>query len=149
MIRRSSRIQKVVSIAGSEERRECMKFGKAQRALDDEIERLAELQDYRHNYANRSLPDSSISAARWQDYQHFLNRLDQAVTAQQQVILDGERNTEAHRRRWLAKRQRQESLERVVDRYRKSENVRDERVLQRAVDELPPMGELYDGEPWP
>jgi flagellar FliJ protein len=146
MIRRSSRIEKVVSIAGSEERRESLELGKAQRALDDEIDRLAELQNYRRGYAEKTLPDGSLSAVRWQDYQHFLNRLDRAVTAQQQLILDGERNIDAHRRRWMAKRQRLESLERVVERYRKSESAHDERLLQKALDDLPAPGEFYDGQ---
>jgi flagellar FliJ protein len=146
MNRRSTRIEKVASIAGSEERRESIELGKAQRALYDEIDRLAELQDYRRSYAERSLPDASLSAVRWQDYQHFLNRLDRAVTAQQQLILDGERNIDAHRRRWMAKRQRLESLERVVERYRKSESAHDERIVQKALDELPRPREFYDGE---
>lgn len=144
MIRRSSRIEKVMSIAGSEERRESMELGKAQRALDEEINRLAELKDYRRSYAERTLPNASVTALRWQDYQHFLNRLDRAVSAQQQLILDGERNIDAHRRRWMAKRQRLESLERVVERYRKSESVHDERILQRALDDLPAQGNFYD-----
>ncbi|MEQ9563145.1 MAG: flagellar export protein FliJ [Woeseiaceae bacterium] len=146
MIRRSSRIEKVVSIAGSEERRESIELGKAQRALDDEVDRLAELQNYRSSYAERSLPETSLSAVRWQDYQHFLNRLDRAVAAQQQLILDGERNIDVHRRRWMAKRQRLESLERVVERYRKSESAHDERIVQKALDDLPAPREFYDGE---
>lgn len=144
MIRRSSRLQRVVLLAGSEERRESLELGKAQRALDEELNRLAELKDYRRSYAERTLPDGSMSAVRWQDYQHFLNRLDLAVNAQQQLILDGERNIDAHRRRWMAKRQRLESLERVVERYRKSESAHDERILQRALDDLPARGDFYD-----
>jgi flagellar FliJ protein len=144
MIKRSDRIQKVVSIAGSEERRECMEFGKAQRALDDEISRLEELKEYRRSYAERSPAGGSVSSVRWQDYQHFLKRLDNAVNAQQELVRDGEQNMDAHRRRWMVKRQRLESLERVIDRYRKAENVHDERLLQKALDDLPKTPDLYD-----
>ena len=144
MIKRSDRIKKVIALADSEERRECLALGKAQRTLDDEINRLAELESYRRGYAERSQPGSSVSSVRWQDYQHFLNRLDSAVNAQKQLIVDGEQNIDVHRRRWLVKRQRLESLERVVERYRKAENIHGERLLQKALDDLPQNGDLYD-----
>ncbi|MDH4046662.1 MAG: flagellar export protein FliJ [Gammaproteobacteria bacterium] len=146
MIKRSDRIQKVVSIADSEERRECMELGKAQRALEDEISRLEELNEYRRGYAERTLPGASVSALRWQDYQHFLNRLDNAVNAQKQLIVNSEQNIDAHRRRWLVKRQRLDSLERVIERYRKAESAHGERLLQKALDDLPKGGALYDDE---
>jgi flagellar FliJ protein len=146
VIKRSDRIMKVVALAISEERRECLAFGKAQRALDDEIGRLEELQDYRRGYAERPVAGACVNSVRWQDYQHFLSRLDNAVNAQKQLIADGEKNTDVHRRRWMVKRQRLESLERVIERYRRVESLQDERLLQKALDDLPQRGDLYEEE---
>lgn len=145
MKKRSKRIGKVVDIAESEERQQCRAVGKSQRNLDDEVNRLEELKAYRQSYMQRPAPHNGISKIRWQDYQLFLRRLDQAVSAQEQLVKDGERNRDAHRRRWMVKKQRLDSLERVVERYRKADDAEIERELQRTMDELPTSkGRFHD-----
>jgi flagellar export protein FliJ len=44
---------------------------------------------------------------------------------------------ETHRKRWIAKRQRLESLERVLEKYRIEERVQEARQEQKQLDELP------------
>jgi len=68
------------------------------------------------------------------------------VKSQQQIIRDSEQNLEIHRRRWLAKRQRQKSLQRVFDSYRAEEQLHDERREQREIDDLPTARDLYPDE---
>ena len=41
---------------------------------------------------------------------------------QQKHVLTGKENRDLHRKQWMAKRQRLDSLQRVVDRYRKIED---------------------------
>jgi flagellar FliJ protein len=119
-------------------------MGESQRELDSALVRLDELSAYRNEYSARQVPGSSVSAARWHDYQAFLSRLDQAVSAQRQLILDAEQNVDAHRRRWIAKRQRRESLQRVLERYRREERIDVDRRLQQRLDDLPRAKDSYD-----
>ena len=135
MKKRSDRIRKIVALAALEERRESIAVGHSQQELDSAVERLDELNRYRSEYTART-PAGAGSALRWSDYQSFLARLDQAVTAQREVILDGERNVAAHRRRWMVKRRRLNSLERVLERYRGEERVAAERLAQKRLDEF-------------
>lgn len=107
-----------------------------QRALDMDERRLDELKSYRNEYASRFNGSERVAAARWQDYQNFLKRIDQAMTDQEQHIRAGKESRDAHRRRWLVKRQKLESIERVVDRFQKSEDVAAERKLQKSLDDL-------------
>jgi flagellar FliJ protein len=72
----------------------------------------------------------------WKDYQNFLQRLDQAVAIQTQVVMDGKMKRDAHRSRWMTKRRKVESLERVVDRFRLKDAESDERTEQKSADEL-------------
>lgn len=137
-------MHKIVSLAAMEERRECMEMGKSQQALDQAVNRFEELSVYRHNYVSRPVPAGNISAIRWHDYQNFLSRLDTAMRVQKDLVLDGEQNVDAHRRRWMAKRQRLESLERVLERYRTAEQLQDERSAQKLIDDLPTMKDFFE-----
>ena len=146
MRKRSQKISKVVALATSEERKLGAATGASSRKLQEQVSRLGELNAYRHNYAERCKFGENISAAHWKDHQTFLQRLDRAVKSQQQIIRDSEQNLEIHRRRWLAKRQRQQSLQRVLDSYRAEEQLHDERREQREMDDLPAAQELYPNE---
>ncbi|MEM9690256.1 MAG: flagellar export protein FliJ, partial [Pseudomonadota bacterium] len=107
---RSSRFQKIVKLAETDERRFAEATGASQRQLNDQVARLGELNAYRQEYAANTNSRGFTSAAQLKDYQDFLSRLDQAVLSQQQIIHDCEQNLERHRRQWQVKRQRLESL---------------------------------------
>lgn len=133
---RSGKIGKIVAIAEADERRVGQQASRSQQRLEEQLARLGELNAYRRNYAGRTSTDSVVSSAHWQDYQSFLNRLDTAVKAQQQIVQDCERKLAAHRQRWMAKRQRVQSLERVVDKYQAEERRHEARREQKRLDDL-------------
>ncbi len=137
MKKRTRKIDKIVALEASEEQRLGQEAGRSRRRLDEQLARLGELNAYRHNYASRSPSASGVSAAQWQDYQNFLQRLDGAVRAQQEIVNDCEQNLETHRQRWLAKRRRLESLERVLDKYQQQDRAYEDRLEQKALDDLP------------
>lgn len=134
---RSRKIGKIASLAAAEERRLGQIAGRSRQHLEEQLDRLGELNAFRHNYAEKSTTTSNVSSAHWQDYQSFLHRLDTAVRAQQQIVRDSERMLETHRQRWIAKRQRLESLERVLEKYKTEELVQESRQEQKRLDELP------------
>ncbi|MDH3533252.1 MAG: flagellar export protein FliJ, partial [Gammaproteobacteria bacterium] len=121
MRKRSRKISKIVALARSEEQRAGAATGKSRRQLEEQLARLGELNAYRFSYAGRSKSLEKVNSAHWKDYQNFLQRLDQAVASQQQIVKDAEKNLELYRQRWLAKRQRLESLQKVLDRYQVEE----------------------------
>ncbi len=133
---RLKRMRKLADLARSEERRVCEEMGRAQRQLNEHEERLDELEAYRRDYSDKFRPGGHLSPARWQDYQHFLQRIDDAVVEQRSQIEAGKAARDAHRRRWLIRRQKLESIERVVERFRKDEDERAERRQQRTLDEI-------------
>ena len=147
MKKRSTKIGKIVSLASAEERRFGAATGKSRRELEEQVARLGELNAYRHDYATLSRSMQSVSSAQWKDYQNFMRRLDQAVKSQQQIVKDSEQQLELHRRRWLEKRKRLESLQRVLESYRDDEALHAERLEQRELDDLPTPDDLYPEEP--
>lgn len=134
---RSRKIGKIARLAAAEERRYAQLAGRSRKHLEEQQERLGELNAFRHTYAKKSAASSTLSSAHWQDYQKFLHRLDTAVRAQQQIVRDGERILETHRQRWIAKRQRLESLKRVLEKYEDEELTQEARRDQKLLDELP------------
>lgn len=136
MKRRTKKIDKVVSLAAAEERRFGEQAGRSQQALNQQVDRLGELNAFRQNYRNKPSESVGVSAVHWQDYQNFLQRLDHAVQSQHQIITDCEQNLHAHRNRWMVKRQKLESLERVLEKCRQKDAAYESRLEQKQQDEL-------------
>ena len=144
--KRSHKIRKVVTLASADEARAGAATGKSRQTLEEHLSRLGELNAYRQSYAELSKAMSDVDAAHWKDYQSFMSRLDEAVKSQQQIVRDSEVNLDTHRRRWAAKRQRLESLQRVLDSYRSAEFLHAERLEQRAIDDMPKPDAIFDDE---
>jgi len=137
---RTRKISKVTSLASSEERRFGEEAGRSQRQLNEQLERLGELNAFRHNYARKNAGATQVTSVHLKDYHDFLHRLDVAVKAQQQIVRDCEQNLATHRQRWMVKRQKLESLERVLARYQAEDNAYQDRLEQKLLDDLPNVG---------
>lgn len=140
MKRRTQKIGKIATLAAAEERRYGEQAGRSQQQLNEQLERLGELNAFRHNYAKKSAAAGEVSSAHLKDYQNFLHRLDTAVRAQQQIVRDCEQNLATHRQRWMVKRQKLESLERVLARYQSEDAAHEDRLEQKLLDDLPNAG---------
>src|SRR5690606_17823264 len=121
----SRRLGRILHVRETEARAQCRRTGEAQRRLEDAAARLAELEDWRRHYAAARRQPRDIATAHWHDYQRFLERIDEAIAAQARLVGERRRELEEERQRWLATRQRAESLERVVTR-RSAEERREE-----------------------
>lgn len=143
-MKRSERMKVVRSVAEHEERQECRAMGESKRSLEDKLGRLEELHAYRHAYAAKGKLKHGVSALQWQDYHKFLNRLDQAVVSQEQVVREGKSQQAVHQKRWMKKRQRLESLSRIVDRYKSAEYDEMERQLNKIQDSQPIRQSPYE-----
>lgn len=129
-------MRRLAELAKTEERRECEELGRLQQSLNQDKKRLDDLETYRKEYSQRFSSAQKVAPARWQDYQNFLQRIDDAMMDQRNNIQVGKQARDAHRQRWLVKRQKLESIERVVDRFQKSEDSSAERKQQQSQDEL-------------
>lgn len=137
MSKRTQKMAKVVRLAASDERNFGAQAGRSQQQLNEQVDRLGELSAFRHSYAKKSTERSNINAVHLQDYHNFLERLDDAARAQQQVVRDCEQNLDAQRMRWMVKRQRLESLEHVLEKCHRRDAVYQARLEQKNLDDLP------------
>ena len=136
MRKRANRLGRVLDLAKQEERSKLAAIGRVQQSLDESIDRLEELETYRNDYARIFKQGETLTPARWRDYQSFLSRIDEAVSIQKEQVKVGRENREKLHRLWMSKRQRLDSIERVMERHRKSLAAESERCAQRALDEM-------------
>lgn len=145
-MKRSSRLASLHSLAQHEERAHSRAFGSAQQRVAAERRRLQELTRYRDEYRAELPSRSGSTAVAWQEHHRFLQRLDEAIAVQRAVVSEGEARREAHRLRWLAKRQRLESLTRALSRYEAAEQQEARRREAREQDDRPPPAGSFGRE---
>ena len=132
---RSKRMQSVVEVTANREREAARRLGEAQNREQAAAQRLDELIRYREEYTRQFADNVSLPAARLQDYRVFLNRLNQAVEAQQKLLVRAEQDCAAQRSLWLEIHTRVKALGKVALRYRDAERSDHDRREQKDTDE--------------
>ena len=133
---KSKRFEPIHEIASNSARDLSRAMGDAGRKVAELERQLEQLQTYRDEYVrNSAQSNGAMDAVKLQNYRSFLERLGEALN-QHHKQLDLAR-TEFDRRRaqWSEKRIEAESLNRVVDRFRKEEQGAADRREQREGDD--------------
>lgn len=136
-MKRSDRMQPIQELAGTRERDAGAVLADARRVLDERERQLAELKQYRADYAARSAPGgSSVDPVRLQNYHSFLGRLQDAIRQQEQLVLAARADCERKTAAWQERRIEAASLTRAVDNMQTAERKVEDRREQRELDEL-------------
>ena len=133
---KSKRFEPIHEVASTSAKDLSRAMGDAGRKVSELERQLEQLQVYRDEYVRNSTQSSgAMDAVKLQNYRSFLDRLGEALN-QQQKTLDGARQEfEKRRAQWSEKRIEAESLNRVVDRFRKEEqNAADQREQREGDD---------------
>src|SRR5260370_28085693 len=119
---KSKRFEPINEVASTSAKDLSRAMGDAARKVAELERQLEQLRAYRDEYVRNSTQSSgAMDAVKLQNYRSFLDRLGEALN-QQQKTLDGARQEfEKRRVQWSEKRIEAESLNRVVDRFRKEE----------------------------
>lgn len=134
---RSRRITPVAKIADNKERVAAKEFGKSQQTLKDHELRLKELVKYRDEYNQRFQESGSngLEAQKVHEYRIFLNRLNDAISNQREIVRQATEESIGSRESWMHTRSRAKALEKVVERYQSQEEQELERQEQKESDE--------------
>ncbi len=139
---RSKRMQPVLRVAEMREQAAAKELGNAQRFLQEQEERLAELRLYHAEYVRdmHSQGSSGISSARFQELQRFMASLNQAIEQQQQMVHSAARACEHKRQLWQSAYRKSRSLDKVVERYSEQELYEQGQRDQKEADEMAQHG---------
>ncbi|MCB1932360.1 MAG: flagellar export protein FliJ [Candidatus Accumulibacter sp.] len=104
----------------------------------DAQSRLGMLEQYRDDYAERfrQAARKGLGQPEWRNYQEFLNRLDEAITQQSQVVSLQQQHTAAGQTDWQRQRTRLQAFDALFERHRASEAKLELRLEQKAQDEF-------------
>jgi flagellar FliJ protein len=132
MTSRSDRLQPAVDQAQQRQKDALQRMAQQQQKLADAERQLEELQRYRRDYG---LGDGGLTVSALLNRQQFVERIDQAIVQQSQLIERLQRQLDAARQRWLQANARESALDNVVERFRQQEQQREQRLEQAEVDE--------------
>jgi flagellar FliJ protein len=111
-------------------------MGDAGRKVAELERQLEQLQAYRDEYVRNSIQaDGVMDAVKLQNYRSFLERLGEALNQHQKALDLARKEFDKRRVQWSEKRIEAESLNRVVDRFRKEEQNAADRREQREGDD--------------
>lgn len=104
----------------------------------DAKNKLDLLQQYRDEYAARfrDAAQQGITQRQWQNYQDFLNRLDEAIDQQRRTVAQQERNTASGQMNWRQQQKNLKAIDTLSDRHLSRENARELKRDQKAQDEF-------------
>jgi flagellar protein FliJ len=133
---KSKRFEPIQEIASSSAKDLSRVMAEAGRKVTELERQLEQLQAYRDEYVrNSTQANGTMDAVKLQNYRSFLARLGDALSQHQKSLENARREFEKRRAQWSEKRVEAESLNRVVDRFRKEEQNDADRREQREGDD--------------
>jgi flagellar protein FliJ len=132
MTSRSERLQPAVDQAQRRKKDAMQRLAEHQQKLAHAEEQWEELKRYRRDY---SMGHGGLSVSALLNRQQFVERIDQAIVQQGKLVERLQRSLNAARERWLSANARENALDSVVERLRKQEDQREQRLEQAEVDE--------------
>ncbi|HEY2782904.1 MAG TPA: flagellar export protein FliJ [Steroidobacteraceae bacterium] len=133
---KSKRFEPIHEIASSSAKDLSRVMADAGRKVAELERQLEQLKTYRDEYVRNSTEaNGAMDAVKLQNYRSFLDRLGEALNQHQKSLDIARKEFDKRRAQWSEKRIEAESLNRVVDRFRKEEQSAADRREQREGDE--------------
>ena len=113
------------------------RLGAAHKSVADNEQKLQMLQGYRDDYARRF--ESSMAAGMtpmaYRNFQAFLNKLDNAITGQQEVLRHAHRRSEQEKAAWQASERKRMSYSTLEERAQQEALRAEAKRDQKSMDE--------------
>ena len=105
------------------------------------------LLGYRDEYAERfrEAAQNGLTQREWQNFQHFLGRLDEAILQQREIVAQRARNTADGQVEWQAQRKKLKAFDTLSERHFASELARETKREQKLQDEFAARGRGGEG----
>lgn len=136
---RSTKLQPIAKISEQEERQAGRSYGESVRQLEQQRRQLDELISYRRQYeaSFQVASESGMSAIRMQEYKLFIERLDDAIRQQQQILENGRQKCVSSQKYWLHKRSKRKMIDTVIENRQQEERLHAEKREQKELEDRP------------
>ncbi len=134
-MKKSKRMQLLVDLAKRKEDAVATQLARDKAKVADDQRKLEELKEYASQYeSERNL--LGLSAYLTTNYQHFTNRVQQAVQQQEAAVGRAQQQADMTQRRWLQARSKTQSMDYLRDKNIKIENLLEDKQEQKQSDEF-------------
>jgi flagellar FliJ protein len=105
-------------------------------------ERLEILTNYRDEYNGRFLEaaKNGLRPEEWQNYRHFLDRLDEAIGQARDMLNNSQRQTQVGQNEWLDKRGKVKAFDTLAQRHEQRQQYGEIKAEQKLSDEFAARG---------
>ena len=141
----SSALHTLIELATRDTDEAAKRLGKCMKAAEECEQKLALLMQYRDDYAARFQQNltAGLTATGYRNYQQFLEKLEQAIGSQQQIVRDAHARAERERTAWQACERKRMSYGTLADRADKAQQLKDNKRDQKQMDEHAARQLLY------
>ena len=140
-----SALNTLIELATTEVDDAAVRLGRAVRAVEEAKQKLTLLAGYRDDYANRfqnTMADGFTPMA-YRNFQGFMDKLDQAINGQQQVVGDAEYRVEQERSNWRESERKRISFGALATRAKTAADQKVAKREQKQTDEQAARKLLY------
>jgi flagellar FliJ protein len=132
-----SQLETLIDLARRETDDTAKRLGAALKAVDDCQQKLQMLSDYRDDYARRfeATMAAGITPAAFRNFQAFMDKLDNAISGQQEVVRHAQRRSETERAAWQLSERKRMSYTTLDNRAQEAELKLENKRDQKAMDE--------------
>ncbi|MBW8370583.1 MAG: flagellar export protein FliJ [Thiobacillus sp.] len=144
-----SALHTLIDLANKETDEAAKQLGAALHAGDEAEQKLGLLMQYRDDYAARCQSDltAGISTTHFNNFQVFMQKLEQAIAGQQKVVSDARQRIAQARTAWQACEQKKMSFVTLADRANKESTRRELWLDQKQNDEHAARRALHKSNP--
>ena len=132
-----SALNTLIELATTEVDDAAARLGRAVRAVEEAKQKMDLLAGYRDDYAQRfqATMANGFTPMAYRNFQGFMDKLDQAISGQQQVVRDAQWRVEQERNAWRESERKRISYDALCSRARKAEEIKVAKREQKQTDE--------------
>ena len=140
-----SALNTLIELATTEVDDAAVRLGRAVRAVEDAQQKLGLLAGYRDDYAQRfqNTMANGFTPMAYRNFQGFMDKLDQAINGQQQLVRDAERRVEHERGAWRESERKRISYDALASRAKAAADQKTAKREQKQTDEQAARKLLY------
>jgi flagellar FliJ protein len=132
-----SALNTLIELATTEVDDAAVRLGRAVRAVEEAKQKMALLAGYRDDYAQRfqTTMANGFTPMAYRNFQGFMDKLDQAINGQQQLVRDAEWRVEQERGAWRESERKRISYDALATRARAAADQKSAKREQKQTDE--------------
>lgn len=128
-------MQPVLELARREEEAAAEEYNGARQKWHQTVAQLKEMEGFYQDYSEKNIQTKSLRVDQFANSRAFLGNLAGVIKGQKNVVIQAEREMEAHKKNWHGYYLKRQSIDDLITRYRQEEILEMDKREQKLIDE--------------